>query len=365
MNEMTKLILLLDDVALPQTAIRFLVENFSESDLLSNLESNRERIVKGTKEAVYLKIKNAISTKNIEKTLLKLQKYGINAISYYDPEYPETLKEIPNPPMVLYYKGDVNLLKEKSIAIVGTRRPTNYGREVTRYFASTLSQAGLVTVSGLAYGLDMEVALATLDKKGKTIAVLGGGLDSIYPSQNTSLAEEIVEKGGLLISLYPPLRRPTQYSFLERNRVISGLSLGTIIIEAGESSGTLNTASHAIEQGRELFVVPANIFSEASAGSNRLIDQMPETFTISADHVLKVLNIENNSSKKTREKKQEIIGDEKLIVSALYEGALDFDTLKERTKIDPKSLISKLTMLEISGLIKKLPNNFYELGSDK
>ena len=306
MKEITKLILLFDNIALPQSAIKYLCENFTEKEILGGLEKNKEKIISGTKEAVYLKLKNAISAENIEKTLSKLQKYGVKAISYYDDEYPEQLKNIPNFPMVLYYRGDVKLLKEKSIAIVGTRRPTSYGREATRYFAGALSQAGLVTVSGLAYGLDMEVALATLDKKGKTIAVLGGGLDSIYPSQNSALAESIVQEGGLLVSLYPPLRRPTQYSFLERNRVISGLALGTIIIEAGESSGTLNTANHAIEQGRELFVVPANIFSEASAGSNKLIDQMPDTFTMSAEHVLKVLKIEG--TKKNEEKKQQIIG---------------------------------------------------------
>ena len=138
----------------------------------------------------------------------------------------------------------------------------------------------------------MEVAANTLAVKGKTIAVLGGGLDKIYPEQNTNLANEIIKKGGLLVSLYLPGKRPAKYSFLERNRIISGLALGTIIIEAGESSGTLNTANHTIEQGRELFVIPANITSSASRGSNRLIEELPEVYTISPKKVLKVLNIE-------------------------------------------------------------------------
>lgn len=353
---MRDLILLFDMISLPYKVARFLIENFSKEQLMS-IKNTR---IDGLEEDLYIKLKNAISPENIEKMRLKLQKYGISYITIVDKDYPPQLREISLEPLILYYRGNKELLSQKSIAIVGTRKPTLYGRDVTRLFARRLSEAGLVTVSGLAYGLDMEVALATLETKGKTIAVLGGGLDKIYPSQNTALAERIVSSGGLLLSLYPPLRRPTKYSFVERNRIITGLSLGTIIAEAGQKSGTLNTASHAIEQGKELFVIPANITSPASEGSNKLIEELPETFTISPERVLSVLKISGAAPKK-----KEIVPDygdvEKQILAILYEGEADFDTLKEKTGLDSKSLIRKLTTMEISGLIKKLPSNFYSL----
>jgi len=322
--------------------------------------SNEKFIKENLKDKTFILVKSAILSKIYEKSVLNIEKYKINCVFYYNSEYPESLKNIDSKPLVLYYKGDVKLLNKKCIAIVGTRKPTNYGREVTKHFAEVLSKAGLVTVSGLAYGLDMEVAENTLKVKGKTIAVLGGGLDKIYPSQNTFLAEKIVENGGLLISLYPPKKSPTKYSFVERNAIISGLSLGTIIIEAGENSGTLNTAKHTIEQGKELFVVPANIFSEASIGSNKLIEELPETFTISPERVLKVLKIDCNINSK-KDNKNNISDEMKVIVNLLYEGEKDFETLQEETKMNSKSLISLLTTMEINGLIKKLAGNFYSL----
>lgn len=360
MNAREKLILLLDEVMISYKATKFLLENYDAKEIIDGVEKYKNEIVDNLGEATFLKLKNAISLKNIEKTVLEFEKSSVLAVFLGNDDYPKQIEQIQNPPFVLYYKGDKNLFSNESIAIVGTRRPTAYGREVTRLFASELADAGLVTVSGLAYGLDMEVAVSTLESKGKTIAVLGGGLDKVYPEQNTDLARKIIDNGGLLVSLYPPKRRPTRYSFVERNRIISGLALGTIIVEAGESSGTLNTANHTIEQGRELFVVPANITSVSSLGSNKLIEELPETFTISPKRVLKVLGFDKNKEENTK-KIKEISAQEKTILEALYEGEIDFDTLQEKTKIESKSLISLLTMMEISGLIKKLPGNFYSL----
>ncbi len=358
MNIKERLALLFDDISVPYKVATEIIETASD-------EMSEQEVLLKVKDKlsdkVYEKIKNAILNKNIEKIISKLKKYSVFSITLFSEDYPEKLKNIAQPPLVLYCKGNKNLLNENSISIVGTRRPTIYGREVTRRFASRLAEAGLVTVSGLAFGLDMEVAMATLSSDGKTIAVLGGGLDKIYPSQNTSLADKIVENGGLLLSLYAPEKRPTKYSFVDRNRVISGLGLGTIIIEAGEGSGTLNTASHAIEQGKELFVIPANITSPASIGSNRLIEQFPETFTISPEHVLEVLKVPDKKFFVKVAQKTDDGEDEKLILNLLYQQDLDFDTLKEKTHLDSKSLIRKLTTMEINALIKKLPNNFYTL----
>lgn len=360
MTTKEKLILLFDNINLSYKSISFLIENFTEKELVLELDTCRKSIVDNLGESIFLKLKNAISVKNVENMLEKLRKFNISPVFIWNDEYPAGLKEIVEPPFVLYTKGDVSLLNKNIIAIIGTRKPTAYGREVTRLFASELSKAGLVTVSGLAYGLDMEVAISSLEVKGKTIAVLGGGLDKIYPEQNTNLAEKIVEDGGLLVSLYPPGRRPMKHSFLERNRIISGLALGLVITEAGESSGTLNTANHAIEQGKELFVVPGNITSIASKGTNKLIEELPDSYTIDPKHVLKVLNIES-INKETIQKIKEVSENEKIILSFLYEKEMEFDELLCKTNMESKTLISLLTIMEINGLIKKLPGNIYSL----
>lgn len=350
----------LDKIALPYKARRFLCENFDCEALVGNLENEKDFIIENLGNAVYLKLKTAFLRENIENFASELQNLGIKVICANDFEYPKNLKEIEDYPICLFYRGDISLLKQNCVAIIGTRKPTFYGRDVTTLFAKELSLGGVVTVSGLAYGLDSEVALATLEAKGKTIAVLGGGLDSIYPSQNQNLAESIVKNGGLILSEYPIFRRPTQYTFLERNRIISGISLGVVVVEAGKKSGTINTIKHAIDQGREIFAIPGNIFSPASEGVNDLISEIPDVFTTSPKQVLSRLKIQPNKAEKAKEK-QQIIGDEKLIVETLYEGEMDFDTLQIKTNISSKSLISLLTRMEISGLIKKLPGNFYSL----
>ena len=360
MTNATLVLAYLDKIGVGYKSLRFFAENFALNDFENELKTKKDLIIKNLGEAVYLKLKNAISSENIVKNSLEMQKYCINSISVLDSEYPLSLKNLEDFPIVLYSKGDISLLKSKCIAIIGTRTPTFYGREVTSFFARELSKAGLVTVSGLAYGLDSEVAVGTLEAKGKTIAVLGGGLDKIYPEQNTNLAERIVENGGLLISEYPLFHAPAKYSFLARNRIISGLSLGIVIAEAGKRSGTLNTAKHALDQGKELFVVPGSIFSSASDGTNALIEELPETFTTSPKQVLERLNIKPANSEKEN-KKVQMGQDETLIVKTLYEGEMDFDTLATKTGISPKTLLSLLTRMEISGLIKKLPGNFYSL----
>ena len=291
-----------------------------------------------------------------EKILDEFYKYNISAVTFASKKYPEKLKNIADPPLVLYARGDVSLLNKKSISIVGTRKPTTYGKIVTEKFTKELSSAGLVTVSGLAYGIDTCVANATLAAGGKTIAVLAGGLDAIYPSQNKGLADKIVENGGLLISENRVSVKPVQYSFIERNRIVSGLGLGLLIVEAGKTSGTMATARHALEQGRELFVVPGNIYSLESEGTNTLIDEMPDTFTICPERILYRLNIKKKEKKEAGVQVDMIESD---ILDTLSKGELSFDELSEKTGFKPAELSSKLIKLEMFGLIKKGPANTY------
>ena len=305
-------------------------------------------------------IKNLILEIDIEKfkdfILDEFYKYNISAVTFSSKKYPEKLKNISDPPLVLYIRGDVSLLNKKSISIVGTRKPTTYGKIVCEKFTKELSSSGLVTVSGLAYGIDTQVANATLSAGGKTIAVLAGGLDSIYPSQNKGLADKIVESGGLLISEYRPTIKPAQYAFIERNRIVSGLGLGTLIIEAGKTSGTMATARHALEQGRELFVVPGNIYSSESEGTNNLIDEMPDTFTICPERILYRLNIKKKEKQESGVQVDMLEND---ILAVLSKGELSFDELADKTGMKPAELSAKLIKLEMFGLVQKGPSNTY------
>lgn len=190
-----------------------------------------------------------------------------------DEDYPPLLGQIADPPLVLYVLGDVKTLSEFAVAMVGTRRPTAYGSSVALRLARDLAERCLVIMSGLARGIDSASHRGALEAKGKTVAVLGSGLDVIYPRENKRLAEEIVGSGGAMISEFPPGTAPTPENFPIRNRIISGLALGTVIVEAAEYSGSLITARLALEQNREVFAVPGNITSAQSFGPNHLIKQ--------------------------------------------------------------------------------------------
>lgn len=214
-------------------------------------------------------------------------KNNIGIISIYDQEYPWILREIYDPPITLYYKGDKNILNKKTIAIVGCREATEYGKTAAKYFSYHLSKKGTNIISGLAKGVDsyahIGATCAFMEKNnphvdnikacGKTIAVVGNGLDTIYPKENETLAKKIIKNGGVILSEYPIGTKPDKMNFPARNRIISGMSKGVLVIEAKEKSGTLITVDFALEQGRDVFVVPGNINSINSVGTNRLIQQ--------------------------------------------------------------------------------------------
>jgi DNA processing protein len=233
----------------------------------------------GLRDKLHIPLQKAESLyKNLQSitigSMLEQYKYlNIQCITIFDSTYPTFLKQIHDPPWVLYLKGNLELLQsDRMIAIVGTRIPTTYGERMTDYFVSSLVQNDWVTTSGLASGIDSIVHKSTLRKNGKTIAVLGSGFQHIYPKENIQLANKIVSN-GLLVSEYPPNRYPRKWQFPERNRIISGLTLGTIVMEAKEKSGSLITADLALEQNREVFALPGPIDSEFSLGTNLLIQQ--------------------------------------------------------------------------------------------
>lgn len=351
-------ILYLDTLGITYKNFKNILENVAEpSDIFDSQKF--QKISKFIDAKLHKNFEN-LSQEKIENLVTKdLNKYNIHAITISSAEYPINLKNIPDPPFVLYTRGDTSILKSQKIGIVGTRMPTTYGRDVANKFTKELSNAGLVTVSGLSYGIDTCCAVSTLEVGGKTIAVLAGGLDSIYPSQNLDLSRKI-ENNGLLVSEYRPHIRPKQYSFISRNRIISGLSDGLLVVEAGKRSGATSTAMFAIDQGRELFVIPGNISSPQSAGTNELINQMPDCFTISVDQIFDKLKVVKKAEKAKNQAHQlDYLSNQILDFLKLEE--LHFDQICEMSGQSTSLVAQKLTMLEILGLVRKSAGNYYSL----
>lgn len=210
---------------------------------------------------------------NLEKYEKYMKENNIDLIHIYDKNYPEKLNKIYDKPIVIYIKGDKTILNKFSLAIIGCREHTKYGEIVAKEISTQIAKEGIVTVSGLAKGIDSIAHKETLKAQGKTIAVIGSGLDNIYPSENTNLANEIIKNGGAVISEYIIGTKPQKMNFPARNRIISGLSNGVVVIEAKKKSGTMITVDFALEQGKEVFAVPGNVLSKNSEGTNELIKQ--------------------------------------------------------------------------------------------
>ena len=285
----------------------------------------------------------------------------IKTISVKDKNYPKLLKEIKNPPEVLYYRGELNP-DEKCFGVVGTRMFSSYGKQVVLEIAGDLAEAGLTIVSGLAPGIDTFAHTATVERRKRTIAVLGTGIDerSIYPQSNLNLARKILETGGCLISEYPPGTRGTNFTFPQRNRIISGLSLGVLVVEAKEKSGALITADWAKKQQRLVFAIPGPIHSLNSKGCHYLIKHEVAKLIENANDILKELNLP--AGRQVYQKG--IIGEtleENLILKALEEEALYVDKIIEKTRLPAATVASTLSILEIKGKVRNLGNNVYAI----
>jgi len=294
--------------------------------------------------------------RTFETALSNMEKACIEILTVESEKYPQKLFNLPDRPLVLYAKGDLSLLNEKAIAVVGTRSPSNYGKVVTEKFVGSLATAGFVVVSGLCYGVDEIAHKKTLEVGGKTIAVVGSGFNNIYPSINTNLSKEIAEK-GLLLSEYPPSFVAKRYTFPRRNRIVAGLSDGVLITEAGKKSGTVHTKEYALEYGKDIFAVPGGIFSDKSELTNELIKTAQAECTLSADEIIDFYGMKRLAKKKT----VEVSFDEQTILSILSDGEKDVDFLAEKSNIPINILNSCLTTLEIRGLIRRLPAKTYSL----
>ena len=297
---------------------------------------------------------------NPEQLLEKMEREKINIITINDQFYPKLLKEIYDPPPLLYYRGQIENLNQFNLAVVGPRKYSSYGQQVTSKLVGDLTQNNITIVSGLALGIDTLAHNTTLDSGGKTIAVLGSGLDqqSIYPSSNRYLANKIVESGGIIFSEFPLGALPMKHHFPQRNRTIAGLCLATLVIEASEKSGALITARHALEQNREVFAVPGSIFAINSIGTNNLIKLGAKVVSTVSD-IIETLDLTQVAEYIDNKKIIPESIEEESILSYLNHEPTHIDELIKLTKLDTSVINSTLTIMEMKGMIKNLGGTQY------
>lgn len=293
-----------------------------------------------------------------EKEFLRMEREHIWMMAEPDPDFPELLQHIPQPPFVLYGRG-ARLAKDTcGIAIVGTRRPTAYGLRVAEQFTRELSAAGVAIISGMAVGIDTLAHVHSFAGAGKTIAVLGSGIDEgvLFPQQNRRLAENIVKEGGSIISEYAPGTSARIHHFPARNRIVAGLSRAILIIEARERSGALITARFGAEQGRDVFAIPGSIFSPTSAGTNLLLAQGAAP-ALSAESILEALGITHTSKEKNV---RHAHSEEEQRLLQMLDTERSVDDLKQMTGMKTPSIISALSLLELKGVVRSLGGDIYQ-----
>ncbi len=294
-----------------------------------------------------------------EQEISKASRDGVSIITMDDPAYPESLRQTPDPPLYLYVKGALKPEDGNSVAMVGTRRPTQYGRRITYRMAGELAEAGYTIVSGMARGIDTESHLGALASRGRTIAVLGCGIDVVYPPENRMLMERIMLNGAV-VTENPFGTQPESGYFPARNRIISGLSRGTVIIEASEDSGSLITARYTREQKRPLFAVPGNIGAVTSKGTNNLIKE-GATLVEDANDVLAGLGRKPSGTRTTTGMRPmpQLSQDEAAVLHCITNEPKHIDVLMNESRLPAGALSGMLINLELKGLAKQLPGKYF------
>lgn len=335
------------------SVIRNLMSAFEEYLDIFKLDEFQLRKYFNIDDTEYKKILNSKNL-TLNKEIENLKKNKVKVLSLKSKNYPEELKNISQPPVFLYYRGDISLLENRRIGVVGTRKATAYGRITCEKMTEDLIDNGITTVSGLALGIDSICHKRTLEKSGKTIAVVGSGLDIIYPKENRILWEQI-EKYGLIISEYPLGTEPIGYNFPMRNRIIVGLSRGILVIESQKKGGSLITAELALEEGREVFAVPGDIFSPSSEGCNNLIKNSQAKLTTDVKDIIieygwKIKNNKNNNFDLTSFEEK---------IFSLLEKEKNLDELILESSFKASEILSILMDLEIKHAIVSIPGGKY------
>lgn len=295
----------------------------------------------------------------VEQDLAAMARLGVELIAIFDPRYPALLREIYDPPLWLYCLGDVTLLENPQLAIVGSRHTTAQGARNAKRFAAAFAERGFTVTSGMALGIDAQSHRAALDAGGSSIAVLGAGVDVVYPRRNQSLYRDLAAQ-GLLVSEFPLGRPPLPAQFPQRNRIISGLSLGVLVVEAAIRSGSLITARCALEQGREVFAIPGSIHNTGSRGCHQVIRQggkLVETVDHVFEELLGWLPPEQSAEASTTQ----VYNVDSELLTLLNQGLQDIDQLQQQSGLDTADLLAQLAELEVLGLVEQVAGRYQRL----
>jgi len=310
-------------------------------------------------------VRNLLQTRSehdLEREVARIEELHVQVLTWESTDYPDLLREIPDAPPVLYVKGTLSDKDAWAVAVVGTRRASAYGREVTRRLCTALARNGITIVSGLARGIDAEAHWAALKSGGRTIAVLGCGVDLVYPPEHRRLAAEITTRGAI-VSDYPLGTQPEGRNFPPRNRIISGLSLGVLVTEAGKRSGALITADYAAEQGRDVFAVPGSILSKNSVGTNALIQDGAKVVTRPED-ILEELNLSMVAEQ--REARQILPTNEveALLLSQLSAEPVHVDELRHQVNMPIAEVTSAMALMELKGMVRQVGSMKYVIARE-
>ncbi len=357
MNNIPYLLALHSIDGLGPKRLRAVLDFFKDPKLAWEADSRQIREI-GVPETVAQRLVEARKNINPYQYMENIKRSGISWVTVFDEKYPKLLAQIDDPPAVIYYKGNPDW-DTQAIAVVGTRKITGYGRMVTQQFTAGLVGAGLTIVSGLARGVDSQAHLTAVLEGGRTIAVLGGGLNNIFPPENRQLAARIANGFGAVVSEFPPDYPSLPGNFPARNRIISGLSLATLVIEAAEDSGSLITARLALEQGREVFAVPGPITSSLSKGPIDLIKNGARA-VFNPEEILEELGIRKGERVKSEgESEIQVSEDEKKVLESLENENRHIDEIGRELQFPSPKISALLLKMEISGLVQNIGAGVY------
>ncbi len=349
-----------------------LIEHFQTPEKVFKAKKSELMMAAGVSDRIAGAIKGFCFPDHIKNEIELAKKHQCRIITFSDPEYPPLLHHIPDPPPYIYVKGRLEDT-DRSVSVVGSRNASSYGISMARRLSRDLAALGLGIVSGMARGIDTAAHMGAISAKGKTIAVLGSGLGVIYPPENRRLHDEIIENGAV-ISEFPIMEEPNAYNFPARNRIISGMTLGTLVVEAAQRSGSLITARLAGEQGREVFAVPGNINSAKSTGAHNLLKQGAKLVAGAQDVVEEFYHFENKIIEKDKPSDQwsnetrlspDLTGNESLIYEVLEPYPIHIDELSRQTGLHVGKLSIILLNLELKGLVSQSPGKYFIISGEK
>ena len=353
--------------------IKLLIQKFPEANKIFELSKSDLRSVEGIGEASALSILSFKNWHQVDELLQATEREKAEILTIADPMYPSMLKQIYDPPAVLWYKGDVEALTEQGVAIVGTRNTTAYGRKMAKKLAAEIAAEGLCINSGLAYGIDAIAHTAAIDTKKKTVAVLGSGIDNLYPRDHAQLANNIIANGGAVITEYPPGTIPDAGNFPVRNRIVSGLSYGVLVVESGIQGGSIITADLALDQNREVFAVPHSLESLSGTGCNYLIKTGAAKLVQTVEDILDELPLEHHQRElalsgavgkveaQNAWREADLDETSHRVCELLEEGELQIDEMADRLELSTSQLLVALLQLEMLNLVAQKAGKIFGL----